>query len=122
MAGNTISKYPDNRVYSSVTIEAAGTESGVMDLGGTTLIGLLIPASFEGTQIKIEGAIDESGVVGTFFTLANVAGDIPLIQVQAERFLFYTASDLVAIRYIKIIAQTTQASEREIKVISRPLV
>lgn len=95
----------------TATIAATGTTSGEVDLGGTMLVGVFLPATFDGTTIKISAA-SSSG--GTFVTVENGAGtpaDVTITASAHSKYVPLAAADRDAIRglrFIKLVAGSTQ--------------
>ena len=101
-----------------VVIPAGQKESTEIDLIGTTIMGLYIPAGFQGARV--------------FFKAAHSEGDpfVPVIVMnQGEltaaatpnTYIVFNYHNAAGIRRLKIEADTVQTAERIIKIAARPL-
>lgn len=100
------------------TIPASGTVSNAIDLQGTFLVGLIIPANFDGTQLKFKGSRDGN----TFYTLNNTAGDDLIATVVAGQATSIVPQDFSMWRYIQLVSVTTQTTtDTIIGLVTRPL-
>ena len=97
----------------SATIASGQTTSAEVDLGGTMLVGVFLPASFDGTTLKISAA---SAAGGTFITVENGAGtpaDVTLTASGHSKFVPLAAADRDAVRglrFIKLVAGSSQTT------------
>lgn len=107
----------DATTFKTATIAAAGTTSNEVELGNSTAVGLDVPTIDTGnltfTVARVPG--------GTFQALKDMAGNT--VTVVAGTGAAYFALDpalFAGVRALKIVA-ATQASAREIIVVSRPV-
>lgn len=102
----------------SATIAASGTTSAEVDLEGTTLCGLIMPATFTGTTITFQMS-DDSG--GTFVLMHDGAGASYSKTVATSKYIPLNPADFAGMRYIKLVSGSTESSQRVIKLATRPV-
>lgn len=114
----TVKDYQVNVENPTVTIASGQTLSPEIDLYGVSLLGLYIPASFEGTTIKIK-ACPNSG--GTFLP-HYVGGTEYSLTVGASRHVAIDNLHTIAgLRFIKLESNNAVAADRVITLSTRPL-
>lgn len=97
----------------TATIATGQTTSGEVDLGGTMLVGVFLPATFDGTTLKISAATASGG---TFVTVENGAGtpaDVTLTASAHSKFVPLAAADrdiVRGLRFIKLVAGSSQTT------------
>lgn len=104
----------------NATIAASQTVSDAIDLLGTFLVGLIIPANFDGTQVQFEGSRDGTN----FVPLYNTSGSRLTVTVTAATLtgVSICPQDFAMWRYIKLVSVTTQATTSSvIGLVTRPL-
>lgn len=105
-------------VSASVIIAAAGDTSLEVDIYGTTLVGLELPATFEGTSLSILASRTAGGTYKTVY----IGGADLAIAVAANKFVkFDNLHTLVGLRFIKLKSNNTVAADRTINLISYQL-
>jgi hypothetical protein len=92
--------------YRTTTIAASGTTSAAVDLQGTVLCSIFMPAAFNGTQINILTAKSLNG------TYQPTAGSPITVAAGVNKEL--NPDSLEGYRYIKLQSVTTQDAEREL--------
>ena len=98
----------------SITIADGETVSAAVDIGGSTLIGFNLPAGLEGTAISFQASTSEGG---TYFGVYDVSGNIISFTIAASRYVSFDYDSLRAVRYIKLVAGTSQTGDVEIGLI-----
>ena len=102
----------------SATIAVGQTTSNAVDLQGTSLTGLNIPANFSGTQLTFQ--VSNDGV--NFGNYRNTSNALITITVTPGSAIGIVPSDFASWRYIKFISGTTQATTNAIiGLATRPL-
>jgi hypothetical protein len=100
------------------TIATGQTVSNAIDLQGTFLVGLIIPANFDGTQLQWE--VSRDGI--TFYEDYNAAGTRMTATVTPGKACSFSAQDFAMWRFIKLVSVTTQATtDTIIGLVTRPL-
>lgn len=94
------------------TIAISTTESDAINLQGTTIAGMYIPAAFTGTSISFKASYDGVNFVdisdGSTIVAATIA---PSQYVALSPIIFY------GVRLLKIVSNASEAAERVITVI-----
>lgn len=118
---------PDSSNYQSaithnltVTIANAASLSGAADLGGTTLVGYIMPSSWTAADITFQGSVDGTN----FFNLYDQFGNEVRHVVSSSRFVALNPADLASIRYLKIRSGTSgsavsQGADRVVTLVTR---
>lgn len=111
--------FENDRSYSNAVIAVSSTDSAVVDLNGTTLLGVITPASLTATTFKIKACETADG---TFLTVNDaVAGADLEFTVASSGHYSFAASlpHLRGLRFIKLSGNTAQlTAEKTIRVIS----
>jgi hypothetical protein len=102
------------------TIANSASLSGAIDLGGTSLAGYIMPASWTAASVTFQASVDGTN----FYNLYDQFGNEITHAVAASRFIALTPSDLVGVRYIKLRSGTSaspvaQGAERQITYVTR---
>lgn len=115
----TVKSQPYNTT-NSVTISSAGTVSGAITLGGQMLVGLLIPSTWDGGNITIQGC-DTLG--GTYVDVYDSTGTICTATVGGvSRIVGLSGSMLQAVAnipFIKLKSASAVAANRTIVVLAK---
>lgn len=111
-------QFQDSRCENiSATIANTATESAAIDISGTTLVGFIIPATFQGTSISFQVSIDGA----TFYNLDDYQGNAVTVSgITAGRAVNWQKSDLSPWQYLKLIAGLAQTSDISIQCICEP--
>ena len=111
-------QYQDSRCKNiSATIANAATESAAIDISGTTLVGFIVPATFQGTSITFEVSVDGA----TFHALDDYLGNtVTISNITAGNAVNWQKTDLSPWQYLKLIAGSAQTSNISIQCICEP--
>ncbi len=99
------------------TIASSGTTSEIIDLRGTTLCGIHMPAAFDGTGLSFEIA---PSIGGTYQTMYKNGADRSEIVAPGK----YVELDPVAfagVQFMKITSDTTETAARTLTLAVRPV-
>jgi hypothetical protein len=106
----------------NVVIPGGQSQSGAIPLAVSqeTLVGLVMPAAFDGSTITFLGG---DSATGTFRPLYNAAGVEIAVMVAAGRFIAIDPNDFVAPPYLKLRSGTSatpvnQTANRTIMVLT----
>lgn len=104
----------------TATIASSASLSDAIDLGGTTLSGYIMPATWTAANITFQASVDGTN----FYNLYDQFGNEVTNVVSTSRFVCLTPSDMASIRYIKIRSGSSstpvaQAAERLITLVTR---
>lgn len=110
--------YPTALSTTTATIASSTTTSSAIDLGGTTLAGIQLPASFTGTSITFQAA---TTLGGTYQTVITSGGSTVSVAVTAGRFVTLSPSDFAGIQFLKLVSSASEAATRTIELVTRPV-
>ena|SRR3990167_1022830 len=112
--------YEPNRI--NVTIGSAAGTSGVVDIQGKSLIGLIVPATFAGTSFTYLAGTLKSNVspgtlpIGNFYPVYDSSGN-QLTTVIGTGRVITDVPELAPLRYIQIVSSATQTADRVVTVL-----
>lgn len=89
----------------SAVIAAAGTTSAAVNLGGMTLVGLLMPSTFVGTTVKFQAA---EALAGTYRLVTDGAGSDYSLTVAVNKFVPVDPTKMAGVRYLKLVSGSTE--------------
>lgn len=103
------------------TIEAqilsGQVKSDVIDMKGTSLKTILLPANFTGANLTFE--VSDDGI--TFYPYYNI-NDVPVtIDITQGRAYGVSAIDFYSIQYMKIVSSAAEGADRTLKLIVRAI-
>jgi len=115
----------NGRLSGTVTIPNAGSLSGAIDLGSSSLAGILMPASW--TAAGLSFAVSTS-LAGTYVPLWDALGSeyiIPSASAVANQSIIIPLIDFLGIQFIKVRSGTAgapvaQGADRSLLLISVP--
>ena len=111
------SNFQNTREFVELTIANGGTTSTAYELGGTHLIGILMPSAFTGIKLTIEGSIDGTN----FYQLyGSTSGTAKEIKVAANKFIEIESNYDNPFNYIRLVSNSVEVGERKIKIICNP--
>lgn len=111
-------RYPQNKLQTTVTIANGATASGEADLGGTTLVGVILPAALTGTTLTFTAA---SAAGGTFIPVTGSNGSNLSFTVAASKYLAIDPALFHGVRFIKAVSGSTEGAARDLILVSKPL-
>ncbi len=101
------------------TLMADGqTESSAIDLSGTTLAALSIPAEFEGASISLKAAIAANG---NFVSVYDAKGIVVSFNAAANRFIVIEPALMAGLQHIKLVSNVAQSGDATITLLTRPI-
>src|SRR3954468_15319314 len=107
----TSTQYAPNCCYDlTATIAVSGTTSGAVDLSGCTLVGLFVPATFDGTTLTITAS---NSLTGTYVTVQqdHTSSSAYTITTAASRYVPLDNLDIaVGLQFIKFVAGSSQTT------------
>lgn len=103
----------------TVTITSGQTQSGAVDLDGTTLCGLLLPSTFDGTTITFQTS---DTLAGTYVDIQDGTGASASVTCAASKYIALDPLAFAGIRFLKLTAGTSQSTTDTIIILAtRPL-
>jgi hypothetical protein len=94
--------------------------SSVADIGGDTLVGLVLPSNYTTAAITFQVSTDNS----TFVPLYNSSGQVSIANTEAvaSRAISLDPADWYGWRYVKVATGTAQTTDdKTITLVTRPL-
>lgn len=101
----------------TATIGSGNTASAVIDLSGTSLVGMISPSALTGATLTFSASPTEDG---TYNTLYRNGSDVSL-TFAADKYILLEPSDFVGVRFLKVTSDSTEAADREFTLITRPV-
>jgi len=98
-----------------VKILTGQTKSEIVNVMGSTLKTLILPAVFTGTEISFEISID--GI--TFYPYYNIDNNLVKFSCTQGRAYGFAAIDFYSIQYLKLVSNATEGAERNLTLITR---
>lgn len=103
----------------TATVANGGTDSDAVDLHGCALAGLIMPAAFTGTSVKLLAC---DTLTGTYVLVADGAGADVSITVTTSKYVAVPNLTLLAgIRFLKLRSSGAEAAERTVRLVVRPI-
>lgn len=111
-------EFPARLCYDlSVVIASGQTSSGAVDLQGTTLVGIQLPATFTGTALTFTAA---TAIGGTYQAVYS-SGSAYSVTVAQGKFIALDPSVFAGIRFIKIVSGSSEGGARTLELATRPV-
>lgn len=111
------SKFQSTREFAELTIPSSSTTSTSYELGGTHLIGLIVPATITGNKFTIEGSIDGTNFYELFGSETGTAKEI---KITAGKFVEIESNYDNPFNFIRLVSNMTETGERKIKIVCNP--
>lgn len=111
------SKFQNTREFAELTIASGQPLSTAYELGGTHLVGVLIPASFTGTKLFLQGSIDG---INFFEAYGSESGAKSEIKVTEAKFIIVENSFDNPFNYIRLESNQNETAERLLKIVLNP--
>lgn len=115
----SLDDYRDNRILTPVTIEGGNTDSDTVLWKGNTILGLYIPASFDGTDLQIMEVDPDTGLK---IVVKDVVGatQLELTNIVAPSFVFLQPLITAGVKKIILVADS-QTGDSIITIVTSPL-
>jgi hypothetical protein len=111
------SKFQSRREFASITIPISTATSSSYELGGTHLVGILMPSAFTGTKLTIEGSID--GI--NFYQLyGSTSGTAKEIKVTANKFIEIESNYDNPFNFVRLVSSANELAERILQIVCHP--
>ena len=89
-------------------IAISTTTSAAIPTGGTSLVGVMMPAAFTGTAISFTAS---NTLAGTYNAVVNAAGAVSY-PAAASQYVAIDPKDFQGITFLKIVSNGTEAAAR----------
>lgn len=96
--------------FTNVVIASGGATSAAADLKSRKLVGIILPAAFDGTTLTFSAA---SAADGTYYPVYDGSNTAISLTVAHTRYIGLTdaqASQLSGLRYLKVTSGTNQST------------
>lgn len=100
-----------------MTILNGQTASNAIDVRGSSLVGLVMPAAFTATDINLEGSLDNSA----FKQLINKDLADLVLTFQADDYVLFVPTDFLGVQFFRLNAASSQGADRVFTAILRPM-
>ena len=110
--------YQDKIDFEEVVISSGGATSAAVDLRGTTLTGIYLPATFTGTALTFSAS---TSLDGTYLPVYDGAGSAISKTVAQGQYIKISPVDFAGIQYLKIISGSTEGADRTLTLAIRPV-
>lgn len=120
-SAQNVTNYQPNDVYTlTATVASGQTVSGAIDLMGTDLTGIFVPAEFDGTTITLQAA---TSLAGTYVAVQDGAGNAVTLTTTASRYVPISNLALITgLRYVKLVCGSSQTTTDSVFTIAaRPI-
>ena len=109
----------NNPIYTTnaVTIASGQTTSGSIDLQGSGLVAMIMPAAFTGTAVTFQISPDDV----TYYDLYNTNNTQLSASITQGRAYLFVPGDFVGVRYLKVKSNASEGGSRIITLLSRVL-
>ena len=101
----------------TVTIANGATVSNAIDLAEMVVVAIQTPSALTSTTFTLQGSSDNS----TFAAITNFDGTDYTITVAASKYIVLALYELVGVRYLKVVAGSAEAAERNIILMVRSM-
>jgi len=112
-----VNSYIDPRQQLTATFASGATTATELDLGGTMIVGIQLPATFTGTALTFSAATTSGG---TSQLVKDGAGNSISKTVAQGQYIAIDPTLFKGIRFVKIISGSTEAAARTATVITIP--
>ncbi len=103
-------------VSQNATIANGETVSDAIALGGTTLCGLVMPASVTSTAMTFQGSRDGTN----FAAIKKIDGNDLSIVVGSSRYIPLDPVNFYGLTHVKLVGGSAESGAKTIGVVSRP--
>ena len=111
------SKFQSRREFATITIPISTATSSSYELGGTHLIGIIMPSAFTGTKLTIEGSID--GI--NFYQLyGSTSGTAKEIKVTANKFIEIESNYDNPFNFVRLVSSASESAQRILQIVCHP--
>jgi hypothetical protein len=114
----SLREYPSSLTITTATIASGQTTSAAVDLSGTTLVGLQMPASFTGTSVTFQVA---TSAAGTYQSMTSSTGSALTFTVAGGKYVAANPTDFAGVQYFKLISGSSEGADRIIELVTRPV-
>lgn len=116
----TAHQFQSSLVSTGATIANGTSLSATVDIGGTTLAGIVMPAAWDAANLTFQASHDGT----SFNNLYDALGGEKTVTAAASRFIALDPADFAGVRYLKLRSGTSgtpvnQTVNRTVTLLSR---
>lgn len=111
------SRFQNTREFVDLVIPNSGTTSTSYELGGTHLIGVLFPASFTSSKVKIQGSLDGTNFYDVYGSDTGTAKEI---KATANTLTIIENTYDNPFNYVRLVSNMAEGAERTLKIVCNP--
>ena len=114
----SITSFPPFLGTTNAIIANGQTTSGAVDLAGTSLVGIQMPATFSGATITFQVA---TSLGGTYQTMIDGSGTTVTRTVSQGKYVMLSPADFAGIQFLKIVSSASEGAQRTLELVCRPI-
>ena len=111
------SKFQNRREFATITIPISTATSSSYELGGTHLVGVLMPSAFTGTKLTIEGSIDGVNFYQLYGSTSGIAKEI---KVTANKFIEIESNYDNPFNFVRLVSSSNESAQRILQIVCHP--
>jgi hypothetical protein len=111
------SKFQTMREFATLTIPIQQTTSSSYELGGTHLIGVLIPSALSGSKFKIQGSINGENFYDVYGSESGTAKEI---KATVNTFVAIENNFDNPFNYVRLVSNMSETAERTLQIVCHP--
>lgn len=109
-------------VKKPVTIASGGTVSGIVDIGGSTLVGVLFPAAMTGTAVSFKTAyLPDDTIANVLPVYDNAGAAVSVTKVNSAVCNIPPANVAAVGRQVAVVSNGTEGADRIVTLIVRDI-
>lgn len=112
------SEFPSYQSIVSAVISSGQNASAAVDLVGTTLVGIQLPATFTGTSLTFQMATSAGG---TYQTMIDGSGTTLTKTIVQGRYLLLDPAEFAGVQFLKVLSGATEGAARTLELVTRPV-
>lgn len=97
--------------FEPATIASGASESGAIDLNGTSIVGIYTPATMTGTSLSLKAA---TGEAGTYVQVEDGAGNLLSKTISGAEYVPFNPADTVGVQFVKIVSSGIEGADRSL--------
>lgn len=111
------SQFQSRREFATLTIPNGSTISTSYELGGTHLIGVLIPSALSGSKFTIQGSNDG---VNFYNIYGSESGTAKEIKATVNTFVAIENNFDNPFNYVRLVSNMSETAQRTLQIVCHP--
>ena len=103
----------------TITVATDVDDSAAVDLGGRTLVGVIMPAALTGTAISFKTSNTYNDAIANYSPIYDDLGNLYSVPYGASRYVAVDVNKFLGVKNIRILSNGTEASNRTFKLVTR---